>query len=331
VALRLPQHTFYSFSQPTTPEDRELGAWLWGLPHVRCIRPGDVLRTSFDVVHHHAATLPGLALVGLSRARSLGRCRHVFTAAQVTPQANYYPYYRLAVQRAHTVVALSRHVSATLHEVIGRRADAVIPNGVDLAFFDPQAARPVSLQEWGIQPPYVLFVGVLNQRKHPEVFFKIADLLAPFTFVVVGDAFREEQRQHYRQMTAAQSNVLLLGRQPRALVRDLMAQAVALVFPSELEGLPLTVLEAAAMGLPVLAQPKSSLPEVVQEGTTGWLLPVEHLAAWAQKIQDIADWSAARRQAFAAQARAFVTEHFSWEQTAQRYDALYQARFSRQQ
>jgi hypothetical protein len=131
IALRLPQHSFYSFSQPATPEDRALGAWLWELPHLHCIRPIDALRMCFDVVHHHAATRPALAMVGLSKARSLGRCRHVFTAASVNPQANYYMYYRLAVQRADHLVPLSRHVATSIETVIGRHSDTIIPNGVD--------------------------------------------------------------------------------------------------------------------------------------------------------------------------------------------------------
>jgi glycosyltransferase involved in cell wall biosynthesis len=323
VARHLPQCTFYSFSQPTTPEDHDLGAWLWRLPQIQCIRPADALRLRFDVVHHHAVTTRALALVRLSKARSLGRCLHVYTAAQVDPQASYYANYLLAVQRANRLVALSRDVAATLNEATGRRADAIIPNGVDLAFFDPQAAQPVVWQQWNIQPPYVLFVGVLNQRKRPDVFMNIALRLPQLTFVLVGDAFTDEARQHYRQMAADYPNVILTGLQPRAIVRDLMAQAVALVFPSEREGLPLTVLEAAAMGLPVLAQPRSSLPEVVHEGITGWLLPVDDLDAWAQKVQEFAGWSVEQRRAFGAQARQFVAEQFSWERAAQQYYALY--------
>jgi glycosyltransferase involved in cell wall biosynthesis len=325
LALRLPQHSFYSFSQPATPEDRELGDWLWELPHLHRIRPVDALRMRFDVVHHHAATRPALAMVGLSKARSLGRCWHVFTSAQVTPQASYYPYYRLAVQRADCLVALSRHVATSIETVIGCHAHAIIPNGVDLAFFDPQVAHPVDLPASGISQPYVLFVGVLNERKRPDVFINLARLLPQFTFVVVGDAFLEEHRRHYRQMGAAYPNVVFLGQQPRAMVRDLMAQAVALVFPSEREGLPLTVLEAAAMGLPVLAQPRSSLPEVIAEGITGWLLSMDQPEAWAQKIQELVAWSAPQRQVFGERARAFVTTHFSWEHAAQRYAEVYQS------
>lgn len=69
-----------------------------------------------------------------------------------------------------------------------------------------------------------------------------------------------------------------------------MCYASALVFPSELEGLALTVNEAMACGLPVLAQPRSSLPEQVQDGVTGWLLPVdagEEMTAWAERLEAI--------------------------------------------
>jgi glycosyltransferase involved in cell wall biosynthesis len=129
----------------------------------------------------------------------------------------------------------------------------------------------------------------------------------------------------YRETASKYPNVKLLGGQPRSQVRNLMGSALALVFPSELEGLPLTILEASAMGIPVLAQPKSSMPEAVSEDVTGWLLPVDEPSVWAEKIKEVANWSETERTNFSQKARNFVNEHYSWDIVARQYAALYQS------
>jgi len=103
----------------------------------------------------------------------------------------------------------------------------------------------------------------------------------------------------------------------------LMGSALALVFPSELEGLPLTILEASAMGIPVLAQPKSSMPEAVIDNVTGWIFPIDPIQAWVGRLTKILHWSESDKAAFSNKARHFVKEHYSWDIVAQQYNELY--------
>ena len=102
-----------------------------------------------------------------------------------------------------------------------------------------------------------------------------------------------------------------------------MASAIALVFPSELEGLPLTILEASAMGIPVLAQPKSSMPEAIIKDLTGWLLPIDRTSLWVEKLKEIAHWSEMEKSCFSEHARNFIKEHYSWDLVARQYAELY--------
>lgn len=325
IALHNPQLAFFSFSQPRTPEDRTAGQVFWAQPHIHRITTPDVVKHTFDIVHHASATEKNLLAALLCRARSLGRGTHIFTAnTQPDRQSRYYPHYCLSLRLAQRIVAVSQVVADDIQQQFGRTVDAVIPNGVDLTFFDPATAQPEAIHTLGIQPPYVLFVGVLKQRKRPDIFIQLAALLPQIQFVMVGGAFTEAEREHFLTLAAHCPNVIYLGLQPRERVRDLMAAALALIFPSELEGLPLTVVEAAAMGLPVLAQPKSSLPELVHAGVTGWLLPLEPLTRWAYQVQQLTAWSPAERQAFAHQARASVARRYAWATIAHQYRDLYQ-------
>lgn len=324
LTIRNPGIDFYSFSSPTSEEDRVLGTSLWSHPHIHKITAIGLLRQRFDIVHHASATTRNLAAVSIAKARSLGKCVHIFTAPiQPHKDDKYYRQYIKSVHTADVLAAVSYAVADDVEKQFGRKVDAVIPSGVDLGFFSTEAGDAVNLEKWEIRQPYVLFVGVLTPRKRPDVFMQIASLLPDLDFVMVGGSYNPQEQEMYMNAALEHPNVKCLGALARFNVRDLMANAVALVFPSELEGLPLTILEASAMGLPVLAQPKSSMPEAVIEGVTGWILPVNPLKVWAEKLEEILNWSEAERNDFSKKARSFVSEHYSWDVVAQKYADLY--------
>lgn len=325
LTLRNPNIDFYSFSSPTSEEDQQLGEEiLWSKPNVHKISTLDLARRSFDIIHHASATPRNLLAASLAKGRSLGRCVHIFTAPiQPHDDDEFYREYVTSVRRADVLGAVSHAVAKDIQEQFGRQVDAVIPSGVDLEFFSPEQTEPIDLETLGIRQPFVLFVGVLTQRKRPDVFMQIASLLPQFDFVLVGAGYTPEEEALYQEMAAPHANIKLVGYQPRTTVRNLMGNALALVFPSELEGLPLTILEASAMGIPVLAQPKSSMPEAVIDDVTGWILPVDPIAAWAERLTKIANWSATERSQFSDKARSFVAKHFSWDSIAQQYSELY--------
>lgn len=324
LTIRNPEIDFYSFSKPTSEEDRVLGSQFWSKPHIHQISLLDLLRLRFDIVHHASATTQNLVAASLVKARSLGKCVHIFTAPiQPHKDDGYYRQYVKSVQTADVLAAVSHAVAADLEEQFGRKVDAVIPSGVDLSFFSLNAAQPVDYETLGIQQPYVLFVGVLTPRKRPDVFMQLASLLPELDFVMVGGFYNHQQEEMYSKAVLEHPNVKCLGSLARTEVRNLMAGALALVFPSELEGLPLTILEASAMGLPVLAQPKTSMPEAVIEDVTGWLFLVDQLQIWAEKLKELLYWSDVERSSFSKKARAFVSEHYSWSIVAQQYADLY--------
>lgn len=324
LTLRNPEIDFYSFSSPTSDEDRVLGEFLWSQPHIHKIQVADLVWQSFDIIHHASATPRNLIAASLAKARSFGKCTHIFTAPiQPHDDDEFYREYVTSVRRADVLGAVSYAVAKDIQEQFGRKVDAVIPSGVDLNFFAPAAAEPVDLETLGIRQPYVLFVGVLTPRKRPDVFMQIAALMPDLDFVMVGSSYTPQEAAIYQDIASKYTNVKLLGGRARSEVRNLMGGALALVFPSELEGLPLTILEASAMGLPVLAQPKSSMPEAVIDDVTGWILTVDPIQAWVEKLDRVANWSELERSSFSERARNFVTAHYSWDGIAQQYADLY--------
>lgn len=322
TCLRIPDISFYSFSQPVYEEDRILGEAIWARPNIHAVNPLTAFLSSFDVVHHASSTNRNMIAAVLARALSLGRCRHLFTASiQPFRQDPWYRHYGLCVRSAHKLTAVSRAVADSVRKEFGRTADAVILNGVDLNFFSPDAARPVAFDRFGIRKPFLIFTGHLEARKRPDVFIKLSELLPDLDFVMLGGCF--EEGHAYLPLIEQRPNVRYLGLQPRSLLRDLYANALALIFPSEIEGLALSVLEAQAMGLPVIAQPKTSMSEIVFDGTTGWLLPIRELDLWAKKVRELLAWSDSKRAAYALRSREATSRRHSWDLIAQQYREMY--------
>ncbi len=79
--------------------------------------------------------------------------------------------------------------------------------------------------------------------------------------------------------------VRLLGH--RSDTVELLRAADVFLLPSTLEGLPLSVLEAQATRLPVVAAPTSGIPEVVADGETGFLVPAHDCSGYASRIRDL--------------------------------------------
>jgi len=322
VATRAHGIDFYTFSGPTSEEDIMLNARFWANPHIhRLTIPGIFAAARrCDILHQFYMTDTSRAISFFVR-RWQPRCIHVFTAnLQPYPRSNKLERYARAVYSADIVVAVSEAVANSISQMFNRPVDAIIPNGVDTSFFTPQASANADISS-GTLKAYVLYCASLEKRKRPDIFLKLAEQMPELDFIMIGRSTNESSR--YLHAISQIKNVRYLGLCHRSEVRDLMAGALALVFPSEWEGLPLTVLEASAMGIPVLAQPKSSLPEVVVEDITGWLIPDTELAAWQERIKEILGWSIERRQRFAKTARQFVSQRYSWDSVAEQYQELY--------
>jgi len=140
--------------------------------------------------------------------------------------------------------------------------------------------------------PVLVCVGRLApQKDHPTLLAALARLPAEVVLLIVGgDPFGDGEARLRR--AAAE---LRLGERARFLgirhdVPDLLAASDLFVLPSLWEGLGLVFLEAMAVGLPVVATTVSAIPEVVEDGATGWLVPPgdpERLAATiAQALAD---------------------------------------------
>lgn len=322
-AIRIHEVDFYSFSSPDTPEDTRESKGLWECANIHRIAASQLVFSSYDTVHHASSTPANLIATFAVRARGLGKTTHIFTASvEVHRDDPYYMYYLLSLRTADKVLAVSETVARSVHDKLGRVVDEIVPNGVDLDYFSPSAALPIPahLKDIG---PFVLFVGAMLPRKRPDAVLDLACLNPSVKFIMLGRKAEAAGGGEFVKRAHQILNVIYLGELERSTVRDLMAEAALLVFPSELEGLPNVLMEASAMGLPILAQPKSAMGEVVHANVNGWLIPIIDMRAWSDKLNEIVNWEAGRRHAFANRARAHAEMHFSWNGSVKKLKRIY--------
>jgi glycosyltransferase involved in cell wall biosynthesis len=121
--------------------------------------------------------------------------------------------------------------------------------------------------------------------------------------------------------------VTFMGAMPQAELAELMARAQVLVLPSLSEGLGRVLLEAMACGTPVIGSAVGGIPEIIQEGTTGFLIPPGDVGALAERLRWILQHPDQARQ-IGESARKFARELFSEELYVKHYSDLIQKSLS---
>jgi glycosyltransferase involved in cell wall biosynthesis len=199
-----------------------------------------------------------------------------------------------------------------------RRTDvAVVPNGVDLAYFSPDPAVPRAAR------PTFLYLGRLKRYKRVDLAIDAVARLrgegTDATLVIAGRGDDEPRlREQVRALGLADA-VRFEGFVTEERKRELLRTAWATVLVSPKEGWGITNVEAAACGTPAVAADSPGLRESVRHGETGLLVPYDDVPALAAALAGLAA-DPARVERLGTQARAFA-ERFSWDSAADRMEA----------
>jgi glycosyltransferase involved in cell wall biosynthesis len=199
-----------------------------------------------------------------------------------------------------------------------RRRTRLLGNGIDLARFRPGSLgaedRAMLRKELGAGPDQVVvgMVGRLVAEKGVlELIDAARDLDERYAVVVIGpdDPDKPDALDRAVVAQAEEEGVRFLGM--RDDVDRLYGAMDLFVLPSWREGFPRAAMEAAASGLPIVASDVRGCRQVVDDGTTGLLVPVRDVPALARAIRSLGDDSERRArmgQAAAARARAEFDE-----------------------
>lgn len=211
---------------------------------------------------------------------------------------------RLLVERVLSVTDCNRRRLVALGFPAGRIE--TVPNGVDLTRFPAREWRPLR------EEVRVGTVARLEGYKgHRFLLRALAELCAgdrPVVLELVGDGAARPELEALAQSLGLASRVHFLG--SRADVARIVAGWDIFVLPSLVEGLPISILEAMAVGVPVVATDVGGVAEVVRDGVTGLLVPAGDSRALAGAIGRLIDEEGlARRLTLAA--RRQIEERFA--------------------
>lgn len=290
-------------------------------------RLGDQLKElGVDVVHSHEFVM---AVYGAAAARRIGR-PHVITMhgnQNMTRKWQRRVALRWAFRKSHATIAVSQDTRRHLNNELGLPGDAVsvVPNGVPVHPGDGHRIR----NELGMAPGELLIIAVGNlipRKGHALLIEALADLHdegadRPWQLAIAGGGGNEGPRlQGIIRERGLEGRVHLLGM--RTDVADLHAAADIFTMPSTWEGLPLAILEAMFAGKTIVASDISGIPEAIENGREGLLIPPGDVAALKGALQRVmADEPLRRRLGCAALERA--QREFTIGAMTDAYERLY--------
>jgi glycosyltransferase involved in cell wall biosynthesis len=321
-----PDIEFHSFSNPETEEDIQLCKEFWQLPNLHLRKPSAILLDRFDIVHTASYSHGNFASAVMAKVRGIGKTQFLNTMNLEQHPSHKVCWARYARVRtwADGFVAVSEAVAKDMKERMPDRFLGVIPNGFDDVFFDPaiddQAALPAQMTSLPAHS-YALTVSSIEQRKRPDVIIALAKKFPEIPFVWAG--LPQLGAEHYVKELESLPNVIWLKGVNKQGIRALLKNAGVFLFPSDREGLPLALAESIGMGLPAIAQPRSSMPELVSDGFNGRLLMAENLEQWGEAMRFYLNRSAGERREMSDRIRAKIRERFTWPAIGRAYGPIY--------
>jgi starch synthase len=256
---------------------------------------------------------------------------------------------RVAVEAADAVIAVSagmrRDVLAAYPSVDPARV-RVVHNGIDTDEYQPDPGTAV-LARYGIEPdrPSVVYVGRVTRQKGLPYLLRAARRLPPdVQLVLLAGApdtpeIGAEVEGLVADLRATRERVVWIPAMlPKPEVIQILTHATVFVCPSVYEPMGIVNLEAMACGTAVVATATGGIPEVVADGVTGRLVPIEQVTDGSGTPLDperfVADFAAALVEVVTDPARAAqmgragrqrAVEHFSWESVARQTLDVYKS------
>ncbi|HEX6998125.1 MAG TPA: glycosyltransferase family 4 protein [Gammaproteobacteria bacterium] len=300
---------------------------------VNAMRLGrDLVRAErFDIVNTHFALPTGPAGQHLARFAGLPNVLSVHGGDLYDPSKKHSPHrhawLRACVRRlalaADAVVAQSRNTLDNLHRYYAPEVDAeIIPLGIERP--PPVAPRR---GDHGLDDAdrVLVTVGRLVARKAVEQLIDVvAELRDPLVrLLVIGAGPAAETLAERARQRSVAAQVRFLGAVPERTKHELLALADLYVSTSQHEGFGLVFLEAMAAGLPVVCYDRGGQVDFLEDGATGFLVPLNDRPAFVARCRELLADAALRRE-IAARNRARVEELFI-DRCAKRYEALFAA------
>ena len=207
---------------------------------------------------------------------------------------------------------------------LGAKETIVIHNGIDANLFrkkDNKLRGELALDDAMV----VTFCGRLIYAKG------VHDLISVFTdikrefnnleLLIVGYGPYKQELEKLAEKTCKEK-ILFLGRKNRKEIAEILSITDIFVNPSYSEGLPTSVLEASAMGLPIVATDVGGTSEIIENYKTGLIVPPGDTKLLKEKISELIEDKDLRR-VLGENAHKVTKEKFDWDVIAKKYEKIY--------
>ncbi|SLM46179.1 putative Phosphatidylinositol alpha-mannosyltransferase [Nitrospira japonica] len=206
---------------------------------------------------------------------------------------------------------------------------AAFPIGLDVAHFRPGPPARDLRRELGLPATHLLvgIISYLRTYKGHEYFIEAAGRIAAqrddVTFVIVGEGPEEQSIRRRIEQSGAAWRIRLLGFRDDLL--DVFRSLDVFAIPSvEGDTIPQVLMQALALGIPVVSTTIGSIPDVVIDGQTGYVVPPRDGLALADRIAHLLG-DAGLRSRLGANGRALVEGSYSIDKMLDRMEAVYQS------
>jgi len=290
------------------------------------------LRENLDLMHVHYA-IPHAATAWLAkqmmrpqRELKVVTTLHGTDITLVGQDPSYFTITKFSIEQSDAVTAVSAYLRDETYRAFGCSGCTidVIPNFIALADYHP--ATDAATCRRALAPPgHAVLVHVSNFRPVKRVadvvrIFEGVRSAMPATLVFVGDGPDRDAAQQDVDRAGLKKDVRFLGKVDN--VADVLRGADLFLLPSQSESFGLAALEAMACAVPVVASRAGGIPEVVEDGTTGFLADVGDVKTMTERaVTLLRDKALHERMRTAAADRAL---DFASEKVVPQYERLYQ-------
>lgn len=323
-------HVITSLDEGQPEESYERGFYIHRLhrtrnrfisPFVFCI---DIVKTvqriNPDIVHAQslAIAVPSLITKKFYKIPYVvwGQGSDVYLPEPLTKMTS-----RTVMKNADSVIALTEDMKQTMWSIYDRDI-VVIPNGVELKEYTNETSVKV-INDAGKR---ILFVGRLHQVKGVRYLLQAMKIvhkkMHDVQLILVGDG---EEREHLEFLTAdlaIKECVEFAGKVPHEKVQVYMNQAEVFVLPSLSEGFPVTIIEAMACGLPIVATRVRGVSEIIEDGINGYLVDPKDPVQIARALLKILDNEYLRKEMSSNNREE--AKKYSWDEIAVKLEKTYQ-------
>jgi len=293
----------------------------------------------FDIVHTHVFGHPHVffaALAGKLRGSRIFHTTHCPWSdayrglfGRVCLFVSYHTFSKWSLRMMEKIIAITPWENKFIEKYGGHKRIAErivnIPNGMSEIFFK-RIKKNGFKKKWGIpeNAMLVLFFGRMNPTKSPDELVKVGKEILKerksVYFVFRGPD--EGMKRKIEGMIKEEKNMLLINEtRDRREIAEMYQAADVFALPSYREGLPLTLFEAMASGVPIVASPVNGVPFEMKDGVNGFLVEHGQTKKWADAILRILDDNELAERFKKNNLKK--AEEYDWNKIAKRIMGLY--------